>query len=61
MPEWLIELFGGDPSYYYAVVAVIFVLCGLGLPVPEEIVLVFAGFICFRYPEYAGYPTMTVV
>ncbi|MCA8957523.1 MAG: DedA family protein [Planctomycetes bacterium] len=48
MPEWLIRLFVDHPGYTYALVGVIFVLCGLGLPIPEEIVLVTCGYICFQ-------------
>ena len=59
MPEWLTELFASDPSYSYLIVAVLFVLCGLGLPLPEEIVLVTAGYIC--YQGHAVYWIMTSV
>jgi membrane protein DedA with SNARE-associated domain len=45
MFDWLVETF---TNYPYAGVAVVFLLCGLGLPLPEEIVLVSAGYVCFK-------------
>ncbi len=41
----LIETFGDHP---YLGVSIVFLLCGLGLPLPEEIVLVSAGYLCFK-------------
>jgi len=41
----LIETFGDHP---YFGVSIVFLLCGLGLPLPEEIVLVSAGYLCFK-------------
>lgn len=40
-------------EYPYIGVAAIFLLCGLGFPLPEEIVLLAAGFVCAKYPEHA--------
>jgi membrane protein DedA with SNARE-associated domain len=40
-------------DYPYLGVAAVFLLCGLGLPLPEEIVLLVAGFVCAKYPEHA--------
>ncbi len=40
-------------DYPYIGVAAIFLLCGLGLPLPEEIVLLAAGFVCAKYPDNA--------
>lgn len=40
-------------DYPYIGVAALFLLCGLGLPLPEEIVLLAAGFVCAKYPEHA--------
>jgi membrane protein DedA with SNARE-associated domain len=37
----------------YLAVAVLFVLCGLGLPLPEEIVLLAGGYVCAKFPEHA--------
>ena len=37
----------------YIGVAVVFLLCGLGFPIPEEIVLLAAGFVCAKFPEKA--------
>lgn len=45
MPEVLIDLIAANP---YLVVGAIFVLCGIGLPLPEEIVLVVAGYSVFK-------------
>ncbi len=56
MQEWLIEWFS---TYPYAGVALMFLACGLGLPVPEEIVLLFAGYTC--YSGYANRETMMAV
>jgi membrane protein DedA with SNARE-associated domain len=35
-------------SYPYLGVALVFLLCGLGLPLPEEIVLLAAGYLCAK-------------
>ncbi len=59
MFEWLTELFNADPSYMYGLLALLFILCGLGLPVPEEILLITAGFLC--YQGRAEYWAMTLV
>ena len=59
MPEWLIELLNEHPSYTHVAVGVIFVLCGVGLPLPEEIVLVSAGYLC--YQGHSDYWVMTGV
>lgn len=40
-------------DYPYIGVALVFLLCGLGLPLPEEIVLLAGGFVCAKYPEKA--------
>lgn len=40
-------------DYPYIGVAAVFLLCGIGLPLPEEIVLLVAGFVCAKYPEHA--------
>lgn len=40
-------------DYPYIGVAAIFLLCGLGLPLPEEIVLLAAGFVCAKFPDHA--------
>jgi membrane protein DedA with SNARE-associated domain len=41
-------------------VAVIFVLCGLGLPLPEELVLLAGGYYCAQKLETASLPLMMV-
>ncbi len=53
MFDWLVETFTKLP---YPSVAVVFVLCGLGLPLPEELVLVAAGYVCFK--GHADLPAM---
>ncbi len=42
----------------YLAVAVLFVLCGLGLPLPEEIGLLAAGYVCAKFPDHAQLPWM---
>lgn len=48
-------------EYPYLVVAVVFLLCGLGLPLPEEIVLLASGYFCEKNPDKAALPTMMAV
>ena len=48
-------------EYPYLVVAVVFLLCGLGLPLPEEIVLLASGYFCEKNPDKADLPTMMAV
>lgn len=38
-------------QYPYLGVSAVFILCGLGLPLPEEIVLLAAGYICAKVPD----------
>ncbi|MEM7200816.1 MAG: DedA family protein [Planctomycetota bacterium] len=45
MFEWLVETF---TMYPYWGVAAVFFLCSVGFPLPEEIVLVSAGYVCFK-------------
>ncbi|MFK7741410.1 MAG: VTT domain-containing protein [Planctomycetota bacterium] len=40
-------------DYPYIGVALVFLLCGLGFPLPEEIVLLAAGFVCAKFPDKA--------
>lgn len=40
-------------DYPYIGVAAVFLLCGIGLPLPEEIVLLAAGYACAKFPEHA--------
>lgn len=56
MFDWLVETFS---AYPYVGVAVVFLLCGLGFPLPEEIVLLFAGYVC--YSDLADTRVMSVV
>ncbi len=43
--EWLFTFF---EQYPYLGVSIVFLLLGIGLPIPEEVVLVVAGFICHK-------------
>jgi membrane protein DedA with SNARE-associated domain len=45
MFDWLIETFS---AYPYLGVGLVFLLCSIGLPLPEEVVLVAAGYVCFK-------------
>ncbi|MBL8756675.1 MAG: DedA family protein, partial [Planctomycetes bacterium] len=45
-------------AYPYLSVGVVFLLCGLGLPLPEEIVLLAAGYVCSKSAATANLPTM---
>jgi membrane protein DedA with SNARE-associated domain len=37
----------------YLTVAALFLLCGMGLPLPEEIVLLAGGYVCAKFPDVA--------
>lgn len=41
-------------DYPYLGVALVFLLCGLGFPLPEEIVLLSAGYVCAKFPDHAA-------
>ncbi|GAB4149976.1 MAG: hypothetical protein Fur0037_18390 [Planctomycetota bacterium] len=41
-------------DFPYVGVALVFLLCGLGLPLPEEIVLLAGGYVCAKFPEVAS-------
>ncbi len=45
-------------DYPYVGVAIVFLLCGLGLPLPEELVLIAGGYVCHAFPEKASVPVM---
>ncbi|GDY01445.1 membrane protein [Planctomycetota bacterium] len=47
-------------NYPYPAVALVFVVCGLGLPIPEELILIAAGYVCATYPLKATLPLMIV-
>lgn len=49
----LVELFAAHP---YVGVFSVFVACGIGLPIPEEIILVVGGYLC--YLGHAQWPEM---
>ncbi len=46
-------------SHPYLGIAIVFILCGIGLPLPEELVLVTAGYLCFK--GLANQTQMTLV
>ena len=41
-------------EYPYVGVALVFLLCGMGFPLPEEIVLLAAGYVCAKFPDHAA-------
>jgi membrane protein DedA with SNARE-associated domain len=47
-------------QYPYIGVALVFLLCGLGLPLPEEIGLLAAGYVCAKFPDKATLQWMMV-
>lgn len=47
-------------DYPYLVVGAVFLLCGLGLPLPEEIVLLAGGYFCAKFPDKAEVHWMMV-
>jgi len=47
-------------SYPYPAVASVFLLCGMGLPIPEELVLIAAGYVCAKWPDKASLHWMMV-
>ncbi len=53
MFDWLVDAF---TAYPYLGVAVAFFFCSIGLPLPEELVLIAAGYVCFR--GWAEWPWM---
>ena len=40
-------------QYPYLGAAILFLLCGMGLPLPEEIVLLAGGYVCAKWPDNA--------
>ncbi|HZN41902.1 MAG TPA: VTT domain-containing protein [Planctomycetota bacterium] len=47
------QIVGTITEYPYLGAALVFLLCGIGLPLPEEIVLLAAGYVCAKFPEHA--------
>jgi membrane protein DedA with SNARE-associated domain len=47
------DIVGTITEYPYLGVALVFLLCGMGLPLPEEIVLLAAGYVCAKFPDKA--------
>lgn len=45
-------------DYPYLGVALVFLICGIGFPLPEEIVLLAAGYVCAKFPDHANLPLM---
>lgn len=52
------DLVAAVQNYPYPGLAVVFLLCGIGLPLPEEVVLLVAGYLCAAYPDHAQLPLM---
>ncbi len=50
-PQQFIEEVGHHP---YLGLAVLIIPSGLGLPIPEDISLLVAGYLCYKNPEYAS-------
>ncbi len=50
MFESLVETFR---EYPYVGVALVFAICAIGLPLPEELVLIAAGYVCAKFPDNA--------
>jgi membrane protein DedA with SNARE-associated domain len=40
-------------DYPYLGIALVFLLCGIGFPLPEELVLIAAGYVCAKFPDKA--------
>jgi membrane protein DedA with SNARE-associated domain len=55
MFDWLVATF---TNYPYLGVAAVFLICGLGFPLPEELVLVIGGYVCFK--GLASLPLMMI-
>jgi membrane-associated protein len=47
-------------DYPYLGVALVFCLCGIGFPLPEELVLIAGGYVCAKFPENASLHWMMV-
>lgn len=41
-------------DYPYLGIALVFFLCGIGFPLPEELVLIAGGYVCATFPEKAS-------
>lgn len=54
------DLVAAIRNYPYLGPAIVFILCGIGLPMPEEIVLLAAGYLCAEMPNEAHLPLMMV-
>lgn len=42
----------------YLGAVIVFLLCGMGLPLPEELVLLAAGYLCAKFPDTVSLPVM---
>ncbi|HEU4418580.1 MAG TPA: VTT domain-containing protein, partial [Planctomycetota bacterium] len=47
------QIVGAITEYPDLGAALVFLLCGIGLPLPEEIVLLAAGYVCAKFPDHA--------
>ena len=45
-------------EYPYIGVALVFAVCAFGLPLPEELVLIAAGYVCAKFPDTAKFQWM---
>lgn len=47
-------------EYPYIGIALVFGICAIGLPLPEELVLIAAGYVCAKFPEKASLHWMMI-
>ena len=47
-------------EYPYIGIAMVFAICAIGLPLPEELVLIAAGYVCAKFPEKASLHWMMI-
>lgn len=52
------RIVGALQEHPYLGTLIMFLLCGLGLPLPEELVLLAAGYLCAQLPANASLPAM---
>ena len=57
MFDWIVQ---SVADYPYLGVALLFLICGLGAPLPEELVLIAGGYICAKFPDKAQIGWMMV-
>lgn len=52
------QIVGALQDNPYLGVVLVFLICGMGFPLPEELVLLAAGYLCAKFPETASLPVM---